>query len=206
MNFDDKALRKKLIRLAYTNPDIRTEILSVLTESDKIAASEELNEKSLVKYLNYQKSDGVSVSDLTYAFGGTSQKHTKFLKSLVTKGVLEKEGKKYRLVNAQNKTAGRTFGHSLSKVESEFLEAVAKEIAGLLMDEGFQLMRSAANTAEGWSEGEKFSAIFNFSGRGEIKSNVVFGKLSKKANINVLSLSAAQTASRIVYRHLDGVL
>ena len=90
MNSEDKALRKKLIRLAYTNPDLQDKILPLIT------ASEELNEKSLVKYLKKHTS-GVSVSELTYAFGGTSQKHTKFLKSLVTKGVLEKEGKKYRL-------------------------------------------------------------------------------------------------------------
>jgi hypothetical protein len=74
----------------YTRPFPKDEPFTA-----SVTAGESLTKESLVEFL--KKHREVSASDLKYAFGGTSQKHTAFLKGLVKDGTLVKDGSKYKL-------------------------------------------------------------------------------------------------------------
>ena len=74
--------------------------------SFKRVASKALTEKSLVDFLKSNPS-GVTVASLAYAFGGHPQSHTKFLAKLVSKGVLVKDGKTYKLKGTPKKAIRR---------------------------------------------------------------------------------------------------
>ena len=70
-------------------------------QTNTSSSSSSYTDKELFDFLRQYKQ--VTVSGLVYAFGGTAQKHAKFLNRLVLDGTIHKKGKKYMLsANATN--------------------------------------------------------------------------------------------------------
>ena len=65
------------------------------SEAQTNTASSSYTDKELFGFL--RQGEHVTVSELVYAFGGTAQKHAKFLNRLVLDGTIHKKGKRYML-------------------------------------------------------------------------------------------------------------
>ena len=123
-----ETLIKKLVRVAFANPEKRAGCLEMIAKLAKQAGDDdeqELNEKNLVKYLKDHPS-GVSVKSLAYAFGGTTQEHNKFLNGLVDKGVLVKNGPKYTKKAGEDEKAAEKPKKSAAAVTKAQVEKILK--------------------------------------------------------------------------------
>jgi len=102
-----KSLSADILMAAMTNIGPKFASLDRLEElREQRRAKEELNERSLTEFLEGRKGRTVSVSALTYAFGGQPQKHTQLLQAMTKKGILEKVHKGvYRLKLASDREA-----------------------------------------------------------------------------------------------------
>jgi hypothetical protein len=94
---DLQAELRRLLAYSQSEKPSREKIAGELRALADRVADDELTEKTLVEYLK-ESGSSVTVFQLTYAFGGNYQKHTRFLEGLINKGVLKRSGKQYSLV------------------------------------------------------------------------------------------------------------
>lgn len=92
------SLKEQLIRLGSERPELRKDLTPVIAHLEKEA---NYSSKELVDFLKENKE--ITVRELTYAFGGTPQSHTKKLEKMIQDGILVRDRNKYRLAGTNSR-------------------------------------------------------------------------------------------------------